>query len=317
MFLTLPKSFVKSFMGAQWSENLKNTPSSVFAAQIDPKTMQWKDMQRPKQTADQARSGEQYKLRTIKVEIGGQMTIEKSEGIPLPKLQGLQKIVKRAMRVALYDPKNKDFVHNSCQISAELELDTTDTWNFDKLNPIVFRTSKQDKEERPDTVVILELVYYVSQDANGDNVMEMSCGWGQVPIDFFNRTSSNLKIEIQGGTPKNIVAIAKNDLNIKRDGAKKLLQMFQVGPVKSVIIISIKQYSSMAIEEKIHLDCLPSTCLIQKKLLWFVSGFRNYAADILHQANNQKLVQPPCNVVISCLPKILNNPDIVEVLGQV
>jgi hypothetical protein len=74
--------------------------------------------------------------------------------------------------------------------------------------------------------VILELVYYVSQDANGDNVMEMSCGWGQVPIDFFNRTSSNLKIEIQGGTPKNIVAIAKNDLNIKRDGAKKLLQMF-------------------------------------------------------------------------------------------
>ena len=55
--------------------------------------------------------------------------------------------------------------------------------------------------------------------------------------------------------------------------------MFQVGPVKSVIVVSSKQYSSLAVDEKVHLDCLPSTCLIQKKLLWFVSGYRNYAVD--------------------------------------
>jgi len=67
-------------------------------------------------------------------------------------------------------------------------------------------------------VVILELVYYVSQDAKNENVLEMSCGWGQIPLDFFNRNSNNLKIEIQGGTPKNSIAIAKEDLNIKRDG---------------------------------------------------------------------------------------------------
>jgi hypothetical protein len=71
--------------------------------------------------------------------------------------------------------------------------------------------------------VILELVIYVSQEATGDKVMEMSCGWAQLPFDLFTRSSSSLKIEIQGGTPKNVVQIAKDDLNIKRDGAKKLL----------------------------------------------------------------------------------------------
>jgi len=66
--------------------------------------------------------------------------------------------------------------------------------------------------------MILELVYYISQDAKNENVVEMCCGWGQIPLDFFNRNSNNLKIEIQGGTPKNSIAIAKEDLNIKRDG---------------------------------------------------------------------------------------------------
>lgn len=42
------------------------------------------------------------------------MTIEKSEGVPLPKLEGVQKIVKRVMRVAIYDAVKKDFMHNSC-----------------------------------------------------------------------------------------------------------------------------------------------------------------------------------------------------------
>jgi hypothetical protein len=48
------------------------------------------------------------------VSIGGLVTIEKSEGVPLPKLEGVQKIVKRVMRVAIYDPAKKDFTHNSC-----------------------------------------------------------------------------------------------------------------------------------------------------------------------------------------------------------
>jgi len=33
--------------------------------------MKWMDMQRPKQTAEQAKTGDQHKLKIIKVEIGG------------------------------------------------------------------------------------------------------------------------------------------------------------------------------------------------------------------------------------------------------
>ena len=49
--------------------------------------------------------------------------------------------------------------------------------------------------------------------------------------------------------------------------------------IKSCLTVSFKPVTSLEQETKLHLDLLPSTCLIQKKLLLFVSGYRNYAAD--------------------------------------
>ena len=60
---------------------------------------------------------------------------------------------------------------------------------------------------------------------------------------------------------------------------------------------------------------LPSTCLIQKKLLLFVSGYRNYAGKtLLKESTLGNFKQPGGSVVLSCFPKLVDNIDILEIL---
>ena len=60
---------------------------------------------------------------------------------------------------------------------------------------------------------------------------------------------------------------------------------------------------------------LPSTCIIQKKLLLFVSGYRNYAGSSLLKDNTLGIFKKPGgSVALSCFPKIIDNIDILEQL---
>ena len=86
-------------------------------------------------------------------------------------------------------------------MTAELASDSSDTWNFDKLNPLIFRTSKEDQNKYSQLSIIIELVIYISQDLTNTVVKEMSCGWAEISQDFFCRTSTNIKLNIMGGTP--------------------------------------------------------------------------------------------------------------------
>lgn len=63
---------------------------------------------------------------------------------------------------------------------------------------------------------------------------------------------------------------------------------------------------------------LPSTCLVNKRLLYFVSGFRNYIGDkLLKDTLVGSYRQPEGDVIISMFPKILDSPDICETLIKV
>ena len=44
IFNGVPKSYTNSFFTTRWVKEKRNLPSSVFIAQIDPRTMLWKDM---------------------------------------------------------------------------------------------------------------------------------------------------------------------------------------------------------------------------------------------------------------------------------
>ena len=67
-----------------------------------------------------------------------------------------------------------------------------------------------------------------------------------------------------------------------------------------------------------HMQFLPSTCLIQKKLLLFVSGYRNYAGQtLLKESSLGQFKQPGGSIVLSSFPKLVDNIDILEVLVAV
>ena len=60
---------------------------------------------------------------------------------------------------------------------------------------------------------------------------------------------------------------------------------------------------------------LPGLCLIHKRMVHFVSGFRNYAADhLLKEVAANEFKQPGGDVAISTFPAVYDNPDIVEIL---
>lgn len=81
--------------------------------------------------------------------------------------------------------------------------------------------------------------------------------------------------------------------------------------------MSFKPSQYLEAETKYHLELLPSTCFVQKKLLNFVSGYRNYAAEqLLPSLATDSQKKPLGNIVMSSFPKILDSPDIVEVLAQ-
>lgn len=81
------------------------------------------------------------------------------------------------------------------------------------------------------------------------------------------------------------------------------------------MFVSFKPSQYLEAETKYHLELLPSTCFIQKKLLNFVSGYRNYAAEqLLPSLATDSHKKPVGNIVMSNFPKVLDCPDILEVL---
>jgi len=110
------------------------------------------------------------------------------------------------------------------------------------------------------------------------------------------------------------MAISKDDVQTKRSGMKALMKMFNSN-IKSTLIVSFKPLAAIEAESRLHLDLLPSTCLIQKKLLFFVSGYRNYAAvELISNNASAEFKKPVGNVVMSCFSKILDSPDLLEVV---
>lgn len=148
----MPASFIPSFYHERWAKSRKNLPSSVFKVQIDAKTLLWKDMMPvvPEQlTPDQASKPENRpRLRPVQSLFGSQITIEGAEGVPLPvDAEDRENIMKRVIRVGLYDTMKQDLVYNSTHVVATWSSKQEDIWTFNKtdaasLNPLLFRTTQ-------------------------------------------------------------------------------------------------------------------------------------------------------------------------------
>lgn len=78
--------------------------------------------------------------------------------------------------------------------------------------------------------------------------------------------------------------------------------------------MNIKPHTKFTEETKFHLDLLPSTCFVYKRLLYFVSGFRNYAAEKLLKESTGTFKHPEGDIILSSFPKVFDCIDIIELL---
>ena len=143
----------------------------------------------------------------------------------------------------------------------------------------------------------------------------MTAGWAEAPISFCEKDQSKVRLEIKGGSPDNQLIISKEDLQTKRSGVKAFMKLLNSN-ITSTLVVSFKPDKLLEPETKVHLEMLPSTCLVQKKMLNLVSGYRNYAADqLLPETLIGSLKQPMGNKIMSTFPKILDCPDLLEVVA--
>src|SRR3569833_1914590 len=125
------------------------------------------------------------------------------------------------------------------------------------------------------------------------------------------------KLPIKGGSPTAEVLIKGEDIHAKRSGLNYIIKAITY-KVYLQIIVNVKPLNKFTEETKSHIDLMPSTCLIQKRHLYFVSGFRNYIGDkLLRDLSYSTLKHPEGDAVIAAFPKILDCPDICEVLVRV
>jgi hypothetical protein len=144
---------------------------------------------------------------------------------------------------------------------------------------------------------------------------EMTCGWCSTPLATCEKDMTKVKLEITGGSPLNSLTIDKEDVRTNRSGFKSFVKLFN-NNIKSTLMVTFKPLKNLESETIYHLSMMPSTCLIQKKLLYLASGFRNYAAEKILIANNGGILKkPPGYVVLSVFPKMLDCPEAVEVVA--
>lgn len=90
------------------------------------------------------------------------------------------------------------------------------------------------------------------------------------------------------------------------------------GGVEKRLSVDVRPLLKLPPETRYHLEMMPSTCLVHKSLLYFMSGFMNYkAGKLLREASSAIFRKPAGDAVIASLPKIYDCPDIVEELTQI
>jgi hypothetical protein len=160
-----------------------------------------------------------------------EFTFKVAEGVPLPKpgkdVQAFrdEDIVKRAVRVCIEHTENKtqEIVYNAVQVPASWAKNAEDIWSFDSndkdksMRSVMFRTTKADGLDQGTCRVLIELVVYVKNKSKDNSITEMCCGWSEIPYSELNKAVTH-KLEIQGGSPKAVVTINKEDIRAERSG---------------------------------------------------------------------------------------------------
>lgn len=126
-----------------------------------------------------------------------------AEGIPLPptntsnhKQFDRNMIVKRAVRIGIFNSETKDYIANAVQVEANWAASAEDKWTFSKekfsLNPVLFRSTKKDNLDLQTNCFIFEFVIYLRNDTQN---IELCCGWAMTDsMTMSERSVSGMKL---------------------------------------------------------------------------------------------------------------------------
>ena len=216
----------------------------------------------------------------------------------------------RKVRVALYDESTGKFFGNSVYINASWREADEDKWKFNKVseigtNPIMFRTSDQDLLDNDKINIVFELVIEMKF---ADGQTDFTCGWCSVSLKKLLEKPKTLNLEIKGGAPDVEDQIQKQDFKQNMGIFKKIRR----GRISSQLSINCNYYDKMPNYTKWDLDLQPQTCFFNSRLLLMLTGYRLYLANKLLEDHSMNFHKPDGDHIFVTLPKILNNPDVLE-----
>lgn len=149
------------------------------------------------------------------------------------------------------------------------------------MSQVLFRTTKQDRLDKGKTKIVFELVVHVKQGLGGANgeptCLQMSCGWCAIDYNDLNRAITT-EIPILGGNPASEMQISQNDVRAGRSGINAIKKLVAGGVVDKRLKVQITPLARLQDDVKYHMTMMPSTCLVHRNLLHFVSAFMNYKA---------------------------------------
>ena len=75
--------------------------------------------------------------------------------------------------------------------------------------------------------------------------------------------------------------IKDSDVHTTRTGIKHSIMRVVNSKISSQLTLNIRPHTKFTDDVKYHMDMLPRTCFLPKRLLYFMSGFRNYLGEKL------------------------------------
>jgi len=86
------------------------------------------------------------------------------------------------------------------------------------------------------------------------------------------KRKSTFSMDIRGGSPDMVIELDPFNFNANLGLLKKMKR----GTIISKLKVKLRYFDTISTEGKFNISMLPSTCIINKKLLHFLSGYRCY-----------------------------------------
>ena len=255
------------------------------------------------------RFNKQSYLRMSSPACGGQITIRLAKGIPIPDPTQVNygSIIKRLVKVCLYDEKRSCFVGSSCFLVANWRQQEQDIWNFEQSEDrdiVEFRTGPENIEIQSLSLIFEFTIFIVRQQP-----IEMSCGFARLPLANFER-STNIDLPVSGGSPGNPMEINMSDVRVKRTGLKNFLLKTGSMIIKPTVTLVLKSHRRLTAVESSEIEALPSYCVVRKRGATMVKMYREEVARITSEGSREAFTVPTSSsALLAYFPSVMNCPD--------